>query len=84
MFFASVNNVSYENKLHIEGYFWAKEVEGYSFAVAFALYYNLVIIRDNNLGALKKYMFRKCKTIEKCKNSKTEYWFFYKSRRSIL
>ena len=89
-FFATQGQLSFEIQLHIEGYFWARDiqteyngqVQTYSCPPIFDLYRELDLarfwIKRETNESREEYILRKCKTIEISLDSKLENFYFYK------
>ena len=93
-FFATQGQLSFEIQLHIEGYFWARDiqteyngqVQTYSCPPIFDLYREIDItilswIRGETPERDRRaYILRKCRTVEISQDSKAENIYFYKWR----
>ena len=89
-FFATQGQLSFEIQLHIEGYFWARDIQTeyngqiqtYSCPPIFDLYRELDLarfwIKRETNESREEYILRKCKTIEISLDSKLENFYFYK------
>ena len=93
-FFATQGQLSFEIQLHIEGYFWARDikteyngqVQTYSCPPIFDLYREIDItilswIRGETPERDRRaYILRKCRTVEISQDSRAESIYFYKWR----
>ena len=89
-FFATQGQLSFEIQLHIEGYFWARDIQTeyngqvrtYSCPPVFDLYREIDLVRSwlkrETIERREEYILRKCKTIEISLDSKSENFYFYK------
>ena len=89
-FFATQEQLSFEIQLHVEGYFWARDiqteyngqVQSYSCPPVFDLYREIDLVRSwlkrETIERREEYILRKCKTIEISLDSKLENFYFYK------
>ena len=75
-FFANAHELTYETSEHIEGYLWSVGDREHKCPIIFALYYS-IFARDKGELDLKAYVYRKCKSIEYCKNSLGENIWYY-------
>ena len=88
-FFATQGQLSFEIQLHIEGYFWARDiqteyngqVQTYSCPPVFDLYREIDLVRSwlkrETIERREEYILRKCKTIEISLDSESENFYFY-------